>query len=399
MTRLLIPSLVIIACSSTAEAQIYADFETSMGNFTCELNYTAAPKTVANFVGLATGERNWLDYTTGKVVANTPFYDGLIFHRVIKDFMNQSGSRNGQGTDGPGYQFPDETSNDLTHLPYVISMANSGTYTNGSQFFITTVATDWLDDQHTIFGAVTAGTSVVNAINQVATTSSRPNVPVVIHHVTIRREGSAANAFDIHAQGLPVVSNIACDLNVSFPSKVDAVPRQARPAGSVTSVFFSEDLTAWENSRTATLEAGAPSPAPFEIYTPTGFATSIAEKGFFRFSRTDHPDILKPQSYAGRTLSVSWSGQTITFNFNAAGDGGSATYSNDPPGTTRDIIEIHDFASPYDMVIELDYFGALKVSADRTDENATHFLGNHKLSQWGSGAWNYIGGGSMTLSK
>ena len=202
-------ALLPLLFPAITEAQIYADFQTSMGDFTCELNYVAAPKTVANFVGLATGEKHWIDPEMGAVKENTPYYDGLTFHRVIKDFMNQSGSRNGLGTDGPGYLFPDETGNGLAHQPYVLSMANSGTYTNGSQFFITAVATPWLDGKHTVFGAVTAGSPVIDAINNVATTSDRPNVPVVITKVSIRRQGAPAEAFDIHAQGLPEVSNIA----------------------------------------------------------------------------------------------------------------------------------------------------------------------------------------------
>src|SRR5262245_9483989 len=131
---------------------IYAEFSTSMGSFTCALYYAQAPKTVANFIGLATGQRPWVDSLSG-VVKTNPFYNGTTFHRVIAGFMNQGGSRNGQGTDGPGYSFVDEFTNSLRHTNFgVLSMANAGPDSNGSQYFITVEPTTWLNDLHSIFG-------------------------------------------------------------------------------------------------------------------------------------------------------------------------------------------------------------------------------------------------------
>jgi len=116
---------------------IFADFTTSMGSFSCQLDYTNAPRTVANFIGLASGQRAWLDLNTGRARTNA-FYNGLTFHRVIAGFMIQGGSPNGMGTDGPGYAFPDEFSPALVFTNYgVMAMANSGTNSNGAQFFIT----------------------------------------------------------------------------------------------------------------------------------------------------------------------------------------------------------------------------------------------------------------------
>ena len=161
--------LVVTALSLHAQTDgIFADFRTSMGSFTCRLDYAVAPKAVANFVGLATGQRAWLDLKTGLVRTN-PFYDGLTFHRVIKGFMNQGGSPNGQGTDGPGYAFTDEFSPAARHdAAGVLSMANSGADSNGAQFFITAAATPHLNDVHTVFGRVVGGLDVVLAINGVA---------------------------------------------------------------------------------------------------------------------------------------------------------------------------------------------------------------------------------------
>src|SRR6201989_2519524 len=129
----------------------YAKFETSMGNFTIELFEEQVPNTVGNFVKLA--EKN--------------FYDGGVFHRVIDNFMIQGGDPTGTGRGGPGYQFEDEVRNNAhQHQVGRLSLANAGPNTNGSQFFITHIATDWLNGKHTVFGQVTSGQDVVNAVRQ-----------------------------------------------------------------------------------------------------------------------------------------------------------------------------------------------------------------------------------------
>ena len=138
---------------------LFAVMETSQGQIILELFYKQTPLTVTNFVGLAEGT---LDAANGK-----PFYDGLKFHRVIADFMIQGGDPKGNGTGGPGYRFGDEFVEELKHDgPGVLSMANAGPGTNGSQFFITHVATPWLDGKHTVFGKVVEGQDVVNAVKQ-----------------------------------------------------------------------------------------------------------------------------------------------------------------------------------------------------------------------------------------
>jgi peptidyl-prolyl cis-trans isomerase A (cyclophilin A) len=132
--------------------QLIAKFETSMGTITCQLFPEKAPMTVANFVGLATGKKPWMNPKTGNVEKQKPFYDGLIFHRVIQEFMIQGGDPLGSGTGGPGYQFGDEVHTGLKMEPGTLAMANAGPSTNGSQFFITEIGPDWLNDKHTIFG-------------------------------------------------------------------------------------------------------------------------------------------------------------------------------------------------------------------------------------------------------
>lgn len=168
--------------------QLYARFETSMGDIVCLLHEKLTPNTVKNFVGLATGQLEFTDPHTGQTVKR-PFYDGLTFHRVIPDFMIQGGCPIGNGTGGPGYNFRDEFVDSLRHSePGMLSMANAGPNTNGSQFFITEVPTPHLDRHHTIFGKVIDGMDVVRQIARVRRDHrDRPLEPVMIKHITIYR--------------------------------------------------------------------------------------------------------------------------------------------------------------------------------------------------------------------
>ena len=165
---------------------------TSQGDIVLNLFGNHAPKTVANFVELATGEREWVHPATGETQTGVPLYDGVIFHRIIKDFMLQAGDPLGQGIGGPGYNFDDEIHPELVFdRPYLLAMANAGPNTNGSQFFITVAPTSWLNFKHSIFGEVADQESrdVVDAIAAVATgRNDRPNTDVVITSVTITRD-------------------------------------------------------------------------------------------------------------------------------------------------------------------------------------------------------------------
>lgn len=158
--------------------EIYAAFDTTEGQFKIRLFPDKAPKTVENFVSLAEGTK------TGK-----PFYDGTIFHRVIPDFMIQGGDPEGTGRGGPGYRFADEFHADLKHSkPGILSMANAGPNTNGSQFFITVAATPWLDKKHSIFGEVTEGYAVVEKISHLPRNAQdRPVKEVRVNSVKIER--------------------------------------------------------------------------------------------------------------------------------------------------------------------------------------------------------------------
>ena len=199
MKRLFFVLLIFFGCNKNTEesninndgnkinkgntmSSLKAKMETSKGDILLELEFEKTPMTVANFVGLAEGKIQNEAKPLG-----TPYYDGIIFHRVIPDFMIQSGDPEGTGRGGPGYNFPDEIDPSLTHSgPGILSMANAGPGTNGSQFFITHKETPWLDGKHTVFGRVIEGHNVVNTIEQ----------NDIILAVTIIREGNAAKNFD-----------------------------------------------------------------------------------------------------------------------------------------------------------------------------------------------------------
>ena len=175
MKALIVPTLTILtlvsslmitkAADSKPADGVYAEFQTSKGKIVCQLEYEKTPLTVANFVGLAEGTKNYSTDGSAPKKQDKPFYDGLTFHRVIASFMIQGGCPQGRGTGGPGYKFKDECKPELKHSgPGILSMANAGPGSNGSQFFITHVATPHLDGRHTVFGHVVEGQDVVDRI-------------------------------------------------------------------------------------------------------------------------------------------------------------------------------------------------------------------------------------------
>jgi peptidyl-prolyl cis-trans isomerase A (cyclophilin A) len=183
------------AAAAKRSPGVYATLDTSMGKIVARLYEKEAPRTVANFIGLATGKKTWTDPRTGKKT-NRPLYNGTVFHRTIKDFMIQGGDPLGNGTGGPGYQFADEmpAGPQYDYTPGTLAMANSGPDTNGSQFFIMHGdASGRLPKNYNIFGKVIEGMNVVNKIASAPTTlrpgqePSRPVKPVVLRKVTITR--------------------------------------------------------------------------------------------------------------------------------------------------------------------------------------------------------------------
>lgn len=198
MLALSVASLAFVSCKSNypnLKDGLYADIQTNKGNVVVELFYKQTPTTVANFVSLAEGTNPLVSDS----LKNKPYYDGTIFHRVIKNFMIQGGDPTGTGMGDPGYKFGDEFIDTLTFSKRgVLAMANAGPATNGSQFFITQVPTEWLTGKHTIFGKVVEGEAVVDSIanTEVSPQNSRPVQDVVIKHIQIVRKGAEAKSFD-----------------------------------------------------------------------------------------------------------------------------------------------------------------------------------------------------------
>jgi len=335
---------------------IYADFTTSLGNFTCQLDYTNAARTVANFIGLATGELAWLDLETGSS-RNSPFYDGLTFHRVIAGFMIQGGSPNGLGTDGPGYSFRDEFSSLLLfNNPWVLAMANSGPNSNGAQFFVTVAPYTTGNNTYTIFGKVVSGTNVVNAINKIATDSNdKPLTNAIIQKVNIRRVGAAALAFNVNGHGLPIVTNIP--LHISTTSTQVSLGLDNR-LNADNRLYSSTNLSGWTAQ-----ELG--------IETTTQFTNNVsrpidAEQQYFRLAQIQYASsTFAPKNVMERGVKLNFANGlgTISIAFNSAGTG-SYTYSLGGSGTVTNYAWSQD---PYRGWLWPIYFSTLSPMTLRLD--------------------------------
>lgn len=350
--RLLLSALLLVPTTLLADdAGIFADFTTNHGDFTVQLDYEAAPMTVANFVGLAEGSRPWVDPNSGRIKQNVPFYDGLIFHRVISGFMNQGGCPLGTGTGGPGYRFRDEINNGLLHLPYVISMANSGANTNGSQFFITVSQRSNLDGIHTVFGAVVDGQDTIDAINTVDTDENeKPLDPVVIESVTIRRVGAEAEAFSLDQPLLPSVSGIRGTISLNEEDSITNIYfniTEDRPSPTRLTFFESSDLVEWTGiDGLINVYAHGLQWEDLEIV----LGPKNGSKRFYNAVRVDYDELLptSESELANSTLVFNWGDQSLTFNFDETGLEGEGEYFNEGSVTEFTIVEVINNSEVWD---------------------------------------------------
>ncbi|WP_265595036.1 peptidylprolyl isomerase [Haloferula sp. BvORR071] len=329
--------LFLITAATLAHGQIYADFNvsqgaTSLGTFRARLDYDKAPRTCANFIGLATGQRPWINVVTGQIQTNRPFYDGLTFHRLIHTFVIQGGSPNGIGTDGPGYVIPDEYHASLRHSGrYMLSMAKSSAPgTGGSQFFITLAAAPSLDDKHSIFGEVISGREIIDNFTNPAlfpTTNDKPNTPITMNSVAISGPSLAGFNLNDPALRLPVI-----DTTPLFGTR-DAA------ASSFTLTFdrgfqaeylisYSQNLSTWTYFRHVRSRDAA-----------VGFAFPVTGVNFPSFfmsaTRVDYSALYNPPANfaTGKQIQVSdRSGNVLTLVPNGSG-GGTWTHSNGGSGT------------------------------------------------------------------
>ena len=247
--------------ATAAVEGVFASIVTSKGTIVVQLEYKKTPVTVANFISLAEGKNT---FVTDAKLKGKPFYDGLKFHRVIKDFMIQGGDPSGNGSGGPGYSFKDEIT-DLKHTKGgILSMANSGPGTNGSQFFITHKETPWLDGKHTVFGHVTTGMDIVNKIAQ----------DDVILKMTITRKGTAAKAFNAPKVFSDYYNNKAEDAKKQAAIDAENKKKQAEIEAEAKRVY--EEKYGSVIKAKATYLAAEKATA---TTTPSGLAYKITQKG------------------------------------------------------------------------------------------------------------------------
>ncbi|MFV5701805.1 peptidylprolyl isomerase [Flavobacterium sp. XS2P12] len=240
---------------------IFAIISTTKGDITAQLEYKKTPVTVANFIALAEGKNT---FVADEKLKRKPFFDGLKFHRVIKDFMIQGGDPSGNGSGGPGYAFKDEFT-DLKHNKGgILSMANSGPTTNGSQFFITHKETPWLDGKHTVFGHVTEGMSIVNLITQ----------EDIIKKITIIRKGALAKQFDAPKVFSDYFNNKAEDAKKQALIDAENQKKQVALATESKKAYF-EKYGSIITAKTAYLAAAKATATT----TTTGLAYKIVQKG------------------------------------------------------------------------------------------------------------------------
>lgn len=367
MRFLLLTLLALLAPVSQGMGQLYADVQTSAGHFTCELNFSQTPRTVANFVSLAEGTRQWVDERNGQLSSLSPaqpFYDGMAFHRVVnaEGFkIIQAGSKRGDGTDGPGYEFPDEMNVNAPATyrfdqPYKLAMANTGPNTNGSQFFITGEAIEGLEGKHTVFGKVVAGQSVVDAILGTAVDANdRPTRDIVIEKITVRRIGEAAQQFKPGAMKLPTLS--------VPPFKQEAAPSPEHTYRFLFSQGQRSELLTYASidplqSEWQKLESRWHAPSPFTVrYYDVTYPEGSPITGFRPIIAKYHPDALTPMTLRGWTLSLENADGVYLFSFPHDGAMG---YLFTPAGSklsqtgTINAAKLQYHASPHHAIAEFE---------------------------------------------
>ncbi len=339
---------LLLAFACKAQAQIYADVSVShgtnaLGTFRILLRHNESPRTVANFIGLATGQRNWIDPQTGSVQVGKPYYDGLTFHRLIHDFMIQGGDPLGTGGGGPGYIFQDEFDSSLSHSDsYVVSMANGGGNSNGSQFFITLAARTQLDNKHSIFGVVIDDATYPNSRALIDSFKNSgnfpthsiyfptydiddiPDTPITIDSVVI--SGPDLAGFDIHAASLmlPTVSNQSVEISHDASDSNFALYWDfARKCDYL--LYYSTDLENWTRDQNLLSMLDAPNIG----LLITAIAT--APSTFYRTSKIDYsavPEAPQNMLSIGGVLDLEPNGGTLSLAFNGSG-GGTWTFTYD----------------------------------------------------------------------
>ena len=334
-----ITACALVALSGALHSQIHADIQisqggTPVGTVRARLDYDKAPRTCANFIGLATGERAWVDVSTNEIMVDTPYYDGRIFHRLIHNFVIQGGSSDGSGFKGSGCNIQDEFHPDLRHSGrYMLSMAKSSfPGTGNSQFFITLNATPYLDDKHSVFGEIIAGRDIIDGFTNSSLYptdgDNKPITPITMDSVTI--SGASLAGFDLHDPALELHTIRAVN---PIPSRNSAentfIVTFDRQAKHDYIYSYSFDLASWTAFRNI-LSADS---FPGYTFTTTGLT---GNRFFTRLAVVDYSALENPEpAVLGAGSSVTFttrSGTSLTLTPDGAG-GGSWTDSDGNSGT------------------------------------------------------------------
>jgi peptidyl-prolyl cis-trans isomerase A (cyclophilin A) len=355
--RLLCCPLAFALLHVSASAQIYADFAIAeggspLGTFRVELHHERAPRPVANFIGLATGARNWISPETGAVQIGVPYYDGLRFHRLVHDFVIQGGDPLGTGAGGPGYVFQDQFDPTLRHVgPYVLSMAHAGPHSNGSQFFITLAAAPGLDDLHSVFGTVIDDASFpgsralidgfMSSADFPTDAQDRPLTALSIDSVTLSGPDLAGFDLEDPALGLPKVDGLALRLRHDATAGSFFV-QWAREGKWDYAVYSSPDLQTWTRADNLLSMDAAPGA---EVDVSGLFAGS---RGFATMAAVDYghtPDLPQTIFAAGDRLNLEIDGGRLSLDFDGNG-AGSWSFEEDGGAVTSGLIT--QYGAPQD---------------------------------------------------
>ena len=320
--------VTLVALISPLQAELLAHFQTSLGNVVVELQHQKAPQAVANFITLAEATHTRIHPLTGAVI-RSPLYIGEKFFRVVNDAnfkIAQTGSGTGTNSGGPGFTFRDEFEPTLTHVPYVLSMANSGPNTNGSQIFFTgNTSIPSLNNVHTIFGLITdlASRSVIDAIVAAGSGGS------TINGLTFSRTDAAAVAFDAQAQRLPVVSSPGGYLTVTSGVSSAWHLSPAMTTGAIFHAFRSTTLAtgSWSELASARLHVGLSASMISPSVDLALLDNATAPKAFYNVCVVQHPGAVAPSTLANRTVTIALGNNHLAFAFDTSGVAGAMTYS------------------------------------------------------------------------
>lgn len=370
------------------------------------LQYQKAPQAVANFITLAQGTRTRIHPKSGAVI-QSPMYVGEKFFRVINEStfkIAQTGSGTGDNSGGPGYTFKDEFDPTLTHVPYVLSMANSGPNTNGSQIFFTgNASASHLNNVHTVFGLVTspASRSVIDAIHAAGNNGSS------ITSITFSRTDPAAVAFNEHAQNLPTVTCPAGELQVT--RNVAATWRFKNPIS--TGILFRafRSTTLQTNSWTDLTEGmpthiGIGSSSTSPQFSSIDLDTASAPSAFYNLSVSHHPNSYAPSTLSNRSLEIGLGQGVISYAFNGEASGGIATYypyQGDSFSFGFNALEFQSGAHAFSCTVENvginPRYLLIKNGCDSATE--TTLFGRHSTSSYGFFGWSDFDRGDSAISR